>query len=203
MSPRHAVFAAATVLVWVDRGRRAPAVTFTTLAGKPIAPGELRGKVVLVNFCATTCAVCARELPEMAAMYRTCAPRGFEITAVAMPYDRPDCGRLCAARAGAVHGGAGRRWHDQPRFWRHRRHGDRLSRRQAGNDPATAHGRAGFCGAARKDRTGVQPGGWQLAAHPQVIGVTYCPYPALVRALFVSGVCSLLCGSAYLVSSII
>jgi peroxiredoxin len=77
-------------LVWINRERTAPAVTFTTLAGKPITPNDLRGKVVLVNFWATTCAVCAHELPEMVATYQTYAARGFEIIAVAMPYDRPD-----------------------------------------------------------------------------------------------------------------
>ena len=77
-------------LVWINRERTAPAVTFTTLAGKPITPSDLRGKVVLVNFWATTCAVCAHELPEMVATYQTYAARGFEIIAVAMPYDRPD-----------------------------------------------------------------------------------------------------------------
>jgi peroxiredoxin len=68
----------------------APAVSFTTLAGKPIAPEELRGKVVLVNFWATTCEVCARELPQIVGTYQTYASRGFEVIAVAMPYDRPD-----------------------------------------------------------------------------------------------------------------
>ena len=68
----------------------APPVTFTTLAGKPIVPGDLRGKVVLVNFWATTCQVCAHELPQIVATYRTYASRGFEVIAVAMPYDRPD-----------------------------------------------------------------------------------------------------------------
>jgi peroxiredoxin len=81
---------AAGASVWVNRERSAPAVTFTTLAGKPVTPSDLRGKVVLVNFWATTCAVCAHELPEMVATYRTYAARGFEIVAVAMPYDRPD-----------------------------------------------------------------------------------------------------------------
>jgi len=83
-----AIFAA-TALVWRTE-RSAPAVTFTTLAGKPVTPRELHGKVVLVNFWATSCPVCARELPELVATYRTYAPRGFEIVAVAMPYDRPD-----------------------------------------------------------------------------------------------------------------
>jgi peroxiredoxin len=70
--------------------RKAPEVTFTTLAGEPIAARDLRGKVILVNFWATTCAVCARELPQVVATYRTFAPRGLEVIAVAMPYDRPD-----------------------------------------------------------------------------------------------------------------
>ena len=72
------------------RSSSAPAVTFTTLAGKPITPGDLRGKVVLVNFWATTCEVCAHELPQVVATYQTYASRGFEVIAVAMPYDRPD-----------------------------------------------------------------------------------------------------------------
>ncbi len=83
------VIAGAALLLSVGSGR-APTVTFTTLAGKPIASEELRGKVVLVNFWATTCKVCARELPQIVATYRTYASRGFEVIAVAMPYDRPD-----------------------------------------------------------------------------------------------------------------
>ena len=83
------LLAGTALLRSIGRGS-APAVTFTTLAGKPIVPGDLRGKVVLVNFWATSCAVCARELPQMVATYRTFASRGFEVIAVAMPYDRPD-----------------------------------------------------------------------------------------------------------------
>ena len=97
MNPRRAaaclalaaVLLAAAGLLWRSE-RDAPAVAFTTLAGKPVTASELRGKVVLVNFWATSCAVCERELPELIATYRTYAPRGFEIVAVAMPYDRPD-----------------------------------------------------------------------------------------------------------------
>jgi peroxiredoxin len=84
-----AVVAGAALLLAV-RNSSAPTVTFTTLAGKPLTSDELRGKVVLVNFWATTCEVCARELPQIVATYRTYAPRGFEVIAVAMPYDRPD-----------------------------------------------------------------------------------------------------------------
>ena len=80
------ILASATLLL-ATRERSAPAVTFVTLKGPPVAMQDLRGKVVLVNFWATTCTICAAELPEVIATYDTYAPRGFEIVAVAMSYD--------------------------------------------------------------------------------------------------------------------
>lgn len=78
------------VLGYANRARSAPAVTFTTIEGTRIAPAEWQGQVTLVNFWATTCAVCAAEMQEMAATYRAYASSGFQLVAVAMPYDRPD-----------------------------------------------------------------------------------------------------------------
>ena len=77
-------------LFFLSGSRNAPAVTFTTLTGQQIGAEELHGKVILVNFWATTCAVCVREMPQIVETYRAYAPRGFEVVAVAMPYDRPD-----------------------------------------------------------------------------------------------------------------
>lgn len=68
----------------------APAVTFTTLEGKPIALESLRGKVVLVNFWATSCPGCIKEMPGMIDTYKQYKGRGFEIVAVAMSYDPPN-----------------------------------------------------------------------------------------------------------------
>lgn len=70
-------------------GPAAPDVTFTTLQGERLRLQDLRGKVVLVNFWATSCPICAKEMPEFADMYRKYRERGFEIVAVAMAYDRP------------------------------------------------------------------------------------------------------------------
>ncbi len=67
----------------------APDMTFSTLTGKKIALSDLRGKVVLVNFWATTCPGCVREMPGMIDTYKEYKARGFEIIAVAMPYDPP------------------------------------------------------------------------------------------------------------------
>ncbi|MFP5419534.1 MAG: peroxiredoxin family protein [Gammaproteobacteria bacterium] len=69
---------------------RAPAATFTTLEGQSIALADLRGKVVLVNFWATSCPGCIKEMPGMIETYKTYKDRGFEIVAVAMSYDPPN-----------------------------------------------------------------------------------------------------------------
>ena len=67
----------------------APAVTFTTLQGQPIALSSLRGKIVLVNFWATTCPGCVKEMPALIETYRQYKNKGFEVVAVAMSYDPP------------------------------------------------------------------------------------------------------------------
>ena len=68
----------------------APEVRFATLAGQQFATSDLRGKVVLVNFWATSCVACVREMPMMVETYRKFAPRGYEMVAVAMSYDHPN-----------------------------------------------------------------------------------------------------------------
>jgi len=68
----------------------APEATFTTLEGQPIALADLRGKVVLVNFWATSCPGCIKEMPGMIETYTQYKDRGFEIVAVAMSYDPPN-----------------------------------------------------------------------------------------------------------------
>lgn len=67
----------------------APNVTFTTIEGKKIRIAELKGKVVLVNFWATECRACIAEMPALVNIYNTYKPKGFEVIAVAMPYDPP------------------------------------------------------------------------------------------------------------------
>jgi peroxiredoxin len=68
----------------------APSATFTTLEGRTIALNELRGKVVLVNFWATSCPGCIKEMPGLIETYRQYKDRGFEVVAVAMRYDPPN-----------------------------------------------------------------------------------------------------------------
>ena len=68
----------------------APAVTFISLKGEKIGTSELRGRVVLVNFWATDCATCVKEMPRLVQTYNTHRERGFSVIAVAMRHDPPN-----------------------------------------------------------------------------------------------------------------
>ena len=50
----------------------------------------MRGQVTLVNFWATSCTICVAEMPDLVQLHQRFHARGFEILAIAMPWDRPD-----------------------------------------------------------------------------------------------------------------
>ncbi len=60
----------------------APALSFSTLDGKKIAPKDLAGKVVLLDFWATWCAPCVKALPEIEAIAKRHADRPFEVISI-------------------------------------------------------------------------------------------------------------------------
>ena len=72
------------------RAQPAPSVTFSTIKGEKISTQSLLGKVVVVNFWATTCSVCVKEMPSMVEAYHQFHAQGLEFVAVAMRDDRPD-----------------------------------------------------------------------------------------------------------------
>ncbi|GAA4337738.1 TlpA disulfide reductase family protein [Pigmentiphaga soli] len=67
-----------------------PDTTFTSIQGEKFTTESLRGKVVLVNFWATSCETCVKEMPMMIDTYKKYAPQGYEMVAVAMSYDPPN-----------------------------------------------------------------------------------------------------------------
>ncbi len=69
---------------------RAPDVMFITIEGKTIKMADLKGKMVLVDFWATDCPGCIVEMPKFAQTYAKYHAQGFEMVAVAMPYDPPE-----------------------------------------------------------------------------------------------------------------
>jgi len=67
----------------------APDSTFVLLDGSQQKTADFRGKVVLVNFWATSCTSCVAEMPKLMATYDKYRERGYDTVAVAMSYDPP------------------------------------------------------------------------------------------------------------------
>ncbi|MFN3494561.1 MAG: TlpA family protein disulfide reductase [Hydrogenophaga sp.] len=68
----------------------APESRFVLLDGSSTTTRDLQGKVMLVNFWATTCVTCVKEMPDLVDTYNKFQAKGFDTIAVAMAYDRPD-----------------------------------------------------------------------------------------------------------------
>src|SRR4030095_7981395 len=64
--------------------RPAPEVKFNGLTGDTFTTSDLRGKVVVVNFWATWCPDCIKEMPKLVDTHRKFATRGYETVAVAL-----------------------------------------------------------------------------------------------------------------------
>ncbi|MFT3857413.1 MAG: TlpA disulfide reductase family protein [Aquabacterium sp.] len=72
-----------------DAGPSAPDLPFTQLDGAQHRLADLKGKVTLVNFWATSCSTCVKEMPQLIATHQKFQNQGFETLAVAMQYDPP------------------------------------------------------------------------------------------------------------------
>ncbi len=87
--------AAAVVLaiagaVFVATGSSAaPESTFVLLDGTRKTTADMKGKVTLVNFWATSCTTCVAEMPKIISTYDKYKARGYDTVAVAMSYDPP------------------------------------------------------------------------------------------------------------------
>lgn len=83
--------AGAAWLGWQSFGSTepAPAVSYTLLNGQKGNTADLKGKVLLVNFWATSCVTCVAEMPQIVATHQKFKARGYDTIAVAMQYDPP------------------------------------------------------------------------------------------------------------------
>ncbi len=85
-----AAVAAAVAALLLLQPKPAPEVSGVSLAGAPLQTQDLRGRPYVVNFWATSCVTCVREMPDLIALHRAHAEQGVRTIAVAMAYDRPD-----------------------------------------------------------------------------------------------------------------
>ncbi|HEY0956254.1 MAG TPA: redoxin family protein [Roseateles sp.] len=84
-----ALFALSTALLAGCAKETAPAVDYVLLDGQKASSQQWAGKVMLVNFWATSCATCVKEMPQIVATHGKFKDRGFDTLAVAMSYDPP------------------------------------------------------------------------------------------------------------------
>ena len=67
----------------------APESTFVLLDGSKKTTADLKGKVTLVNFWATSCVTCVAEMPKVVSTFNKYKGQGYDTLAVAMSYDPP------------------------------------------------------------------------------------------------------------------
>ena len=73
-----------------SEGAPAPALAAPRLDGTPFDLAGARGKVVLVDFWASWCEPCRRELPALEALHREHAAAGLVVVGVSMDEQRGD-----------------------------------------------------------------------------------------------------------------
>lgn len=82
------LFIPAASLASATVGRLAPNFTLKSARGKNLKLSEFRGKVVLLNFWATWCGPCRKEIPELNKLQKKYKPAGFTVLGVNIDRER-------------------------------------------------------------------------------------------------------------------
>lgn len=69
-------------------GQEAPEIVLPTPEGKELALSSLKGKVVLIDFWASWCGPCRKEMPNVVKAYNKFKDKGFEIYGVSLDQDK-------------------------------------------------------------------------------------------------------------------
>ncbi|MBF0291877.1 MAG: TlpA family protein disulfide reductase [Nitrospinae bacterium] len=62
-----------------EKPRPAPSFSMTSVKGKQVSLASLAGKPAMINFWATWCAPCVKELPELERIHNLYKERGLEV----------------------------------------------------------------------------------------------------------------------------
>jgi len=81
-------FAAERARAAPEMGKPAPELVVSELDGQTFDLAKLRGKVVLVNYWATWCAPCRKDMPLLDAFYRRHHMQNLEMIGISVDQDR-------------------------------------------------------------------------------------------------------------------
>lgn len=79
---------------------KAPEISTPTLDGGRFDLASYHGRPVLLNFWATDCPGCVKEIPMLIDLQREFGPQGFQVIGMAMQYDDPRLVRNMSAKMG-------------------------------------------------------------------------------------------------------
>jgi thiol-disulfide isomerase/thioredoxin len=71
----------------LDTSGKSVAIQFVSVDGREVDTAKMKGKVLLVDFWATTCSPCVAELPRVKAAYDKYHAQGFEVVGVSCDTD--------------------------------------------------------------------------------------------------------------------
>lgn len=96
MTRRTIFLAAALALCAIAAGaddgdaKPAPGFTLTDASGRQVSLADFKGQVVLVNFWASWCGPCRKEMPLLEQLYKRYQPLGFTLLGVNVDEDSRD-----------------------------------------------------------------------------------------------------------------